>query len=65
MTAEDNMPRYTTKAMHRETRRAYNFGLEQAAAWHDAEAARAKGARKIAIHQISAAAIRSMKREEN
>lgn len=64
MTADDNRPRFPGQRLHLVDPSAFNAGLEQAAAWHDAEAARAKGSRKIAMHQISAAAIRAMKREE-
>ncbi|MUO84857.1 hypothetical protein [Agrobacterium vitis] len=64
---DDNQPRYTTKRLHDEIAKAKayarNEALEDAAAWHDAEAARypARYTRKIALHQISAAAIRAMK----
>ncbi|MCM2441146.1 hypothetical protein HGO34_15600 [Agrobacterium vitis] len=66
----DNQPRYTTQRLRDEVAKAKAYAradaLEEAAAWHDAEAARypARYTRKIALHQISAAVIRAMKREQ-
>ncbi|BCH56042.1 hypothetical protein RvVAR031_36520 [Agrobacterium vitis] len=65
---DDNQPRYTTQRLRDEVDKAKaqarTEALEDAAAWHDAEAARypARYTRKIALHQISAAAIRAMKK---
>ncbi|MGV1913575.1 hypothetical protein G6K96_21805 [Agrobacterium vitis] len=65
---DDNLPRYTTQRLRDEVAKAKAYAraeaLEDAASWHDAEAARypTHWKRKIAMHQISAATIRAMKR---
>lgn len=62
----DSVPRYIARRLHLEKRRATNFGLELAAQWHESEMMRLpeSHAKKRAMHQISAAAIRSMKIDE-
>lgn len=58
---KDDKPRYSAQLLRQVKQDAFNRGLEKAAEWHDAEAGRTRQTRKIAIHQICAAAIRSMK----